>query len=54
VGRAPTPAQAAVNAVGVVRDALPAAAVAYLLAPVVAWIATLGRGCRPASDPTGE
>jgi ABC-2 type transport system permease protein len=30
-----------------VSDALLAAAVAYLLAPVVAWIATLGRGYMP-------
>ena len=29
------------------RDALLAAAIAYLLAPVVAWIATLGRGYLP-------
>jgi ABC-type transport system involved in multi-copper enzyme maturation permease subunit len=34
-------------AAGAVRDALLAAAVAYLLAPVVAWIATLGRGYLP-------
>ncbi len=34
-------------AVGAVRDALLAASVAYLLAPVVAWITTLGRGYMP-------
>lgn len=34
-------------AVGAVRDALLAAAIAYLLAPVGAWIATLGRGYMP-------
>ena len=34
-------------AVGAVRNALLAAAIAYLLAPVVAWIATLGRGYMP-------
>ena len=34
-------------AVHAVRDALLAAAVAYLLVPVVAWIATLGRGYLP-------
>ena len=34
-------------AVGAVHDALLAAAVAYLLAPVVAWIAMLGRGYMP-------
>jgi len=34
-------------AVGAVRDALLAAAIAYLLVPVVAWIAMLGRGYLP-------
>lgn len=34
-------------AVGAIHDALLAAAVAYLLAPVVAWIAILGRGYMP-------
>jgi ABC-2 type transport system permease protein len=34
-------------AVQAVRDALVAAAIAYLLAPVVAWIALLGRGYMP-------
>jgi ABC-2 type transport system permease protein len=34
-------------AVRAVYDALIAAAVAYLLAPVVAWIAMLGRGYMP-------
>jgi ABC-type transport system involved in multi-copper enzyme maturation permease subunit len=34
-------------AVTAVRDALLAAAIAYLLAPVVAWIAMLGRGYLP-------
>ena len=41
------PGFSAALAVGTVRDALLAAAVAYLLAPVVAWIATLGRGYMP-------
>jgi ABC-type transport system involved in multi-copper enzyme maturation permease subunit len=34
-------------ALGGVRDALLVAAVVYMLAPVVAWIATLGRGYMP-------
>ena len=34
-------------AVGAVHDALLAAAIAYLLAPVVAWIAMVGRGYMP-------
>jgi len=34
-------------AMGAVRDALLAAGVAYLLAPVIAWITTLGRGYLP-------
>lgn len=41
------PGFSAALAVGAVRDALFAAAIAYLLAPVVAWIATLGRGYMP-------
>jgi ABC-type transport system involved in multi-copper enzyme maturation permease subunit len=38
------PGFSAALAVGAIQDALLAAALAYLLAPVVAWIATLGRG----------
>lgn len=38
------PGFSAALAAGAVRDALLAATVAYLLAPVVAWIATLARG----------
>jgi ABC-type transport system involved in multi-copper enzyme maturation permease subunit len=34
-------------AAGALRDALLAAAVAYLLAPAIAWITTLGRGYMP-------
>jgi len=34
-------------AAGAVRDALLVAAIAYLIAPLVAWIATLGRGYMP-------
>jgi hypothetical protein len=34
-------------ATGAVRDVLLAAAVAFLLAPVIAWVATLGRGYMP-------
>jgi len=41
------PGFSAALAVGAVRDALLAAAIAYLLAPVGAWIATLGRGYMP-------
>jgi ABC-type transport system involved in multi-copper enzyme maturation permease subunit len=41
------PGFSAALAVGAVHDALLAAAVAYLLAPVIAWIATLGRGYMP-------
>ena len=37
----------ATAAVAAVRDALLAAAIAYLLVPVVAWIAMLGRGYLP-------
>ena len=37
----------ATAAVGAVHDALLAAAIAYLLVPVVAWIAMLGRGYLP-------
>jgi ABC-2 type transport system permease protein len=41
------PGFSAALAVGAVRDALLAAAVAYLLSPVVAWIAMAGRGYMP-------
>jgi len=41
------PGFSATLAVGAVHDALLAAAIAYLLAPVVAWIAMLGRGYLP-------
>ena len=41
------PGFSATLAVRAVHDALLAAAIAYLLAPVVAWIATLGRGYLP-------
>lgn len=41
------PGFSATLAVGAVRDALLAAVVAYLLVPVVAWIAMLGRGYLP-------
>lgn len=41
------PGFSATLAVGAVRDALLAAGAAYLLAPVVAWITTLGRGYLP-------
>jgi len=41
------PGFSATLAVTAVRNALLAAAIAYLLVPVVAWIATLGRGYLP-------
>jgi ABC-2 type transport system permease protein len=41
------PGFSAALVVGIVRDSLLAAAISYLLVPVVAWITTVGRGYMP-------
>jgi ABC-2 type transport system permease protein len=41
------PGFSAAFVVGIVRDSLLAAAISYLLVPVVAWITTVGRGYMP-------